>query len=111
MVNPLVDNLAVRPWTPTGRSDGLQFTDAIARHPNVFGNPGSAGSPPATTRRRRPAYGIVTDEGLLGPNHYLAVAIEYLYAPPSWPAGIAVGKTVVSSSIIDRVVAVGRQLR
>lgn len=58
-------------------------------------------------------HGIVTpDEGLLNPNHYLAVAIEYLYTHrPSWPAGIAVGKTVVSSSIIDRVVAgIGRQL-
>lgn len=58
-------------------------------------------------------HGIVTpDEGLLNPNHYLAVAIHYLYTHRSaWPAGIAVGKTVVSSSIIDRVVAgIGRQL-
>jgi phosphoglucomutase len=58
-------------------------------------------------------HGIVTpDEGLLNPNHYLAVAIDYLYTHrPSWPAGIAVGKTAVSSSIIDRVVAgIGRQL-
>ncbi|MDT5350175.1 MAG: phosphoglucomutase, partial [Mycobacterium sp.] len=58
-------------------------------------------------------HGIVTpDEGLLNPNHYLAVAIDYLYTHrPSWPAGIAVAKTVVSSSIIDRVVAgIGRRL-
>ncbi|WP_158015921.1 phosphoglucomutase (alpha-D-glucose-1,6-bisphosphate-dependent) [Mycobacterium basiliense] len=58
-------------------------------------------------------HGIVTpDMGLLNPNHYLAVAIDYLYTHrPSWPAGIAVGKTAVSSSIIDRVVAgIGRQL-
>ena len=58
-------------------------------------------------------HGIVTpDAGLLNPNHYLAVAIDYLYTHrSSWPAGIAVGKTVVSSSIIDRVVAgIGRQL-
>ncbi|BBC64713.1 phosphoglucomutase, alpha-D-glucose phosphate-specific [Mycobacterium marinum] len=58
-------------------------------------------------------HGIVTpDEGLLNPNHYLAVAIDYLYTHrPSWPAGIAVGKTAVSSSIIDRVVAgIGREL-
>src|SRR6516164_4963611 len=42
----------------------------------------------------------------MNPNHYLAAAIEYLYTHrPSWPAGIAVGKTAVSSSIIDRVVA------
>lgn len=58
-------------------------------------------------------HGIVTpDAGLLNPNHYLAVAIDYLYTHrPSWPAGIAVGKTAVSSSIIDRVVAgMGRKL-
>jgi len=58
-------------------------------------------------------HGIVTpDEGLLNPNHYLAVAIDYLYTHrTSWPAGIAVGKTAVSSSIIDRVVAgLGRKL-
>ncbi|MDT5219919.1 MAG: phosphoglucomutase [Mycobacterium sp.] len=58
-------------------------------------------------------HGIVTpDEGLLNPNHYLAVAIDYLFTHrPGWPAGIAVGKTAVSSSIIDRVVAgIGREL-
>ena len=51
-------------------------------------------------------HGIVTpDGGLLNPNHYLAVAIDYLYTNrPSWPASTAVGKTAVSSSIIDRVV-------
>ena len=58
-------------------------------------------------------HGIVTpDGGLLNPNHYLAVAIDYLYTHRSdWPAGVAVGKTAVSSSIIDRVVAgLGRTL-
>ena len=52
-------------------------------------------------------HGIVTpDAGLMNPNHYLAAAIDYLYTHrPAWPAGIAVGKTAVSSSIIDRVVA------
>jgi phosphoglucomutase len=58
-------------------------------------------------------HGIVTpDGGLLNPNHYLAVAIEYLYANrPGWPGSTAVGKTAVSSSIIDRVVAgMGRKL-
>ena len=58
-------------------------------------------------------HGIVTpDAGLLNPNHYLAVAIDYLYSHrPSWPSSTAVGKTVVSSSIIDRVVAgLGRKL-
>ncbi|MFD6134794.1 phosphoglucomutase (alpha-D-glucose-1,6-bisphosphate-dependent) [Isoptericola sp. NPDC060257] len=59
-------------------------------------------------------HGIVTpDAGLMNPNHYLAVAIEYLYggARPGWPGGTAVGKTLVSSALIDRVVAgLGRTL-
>jgi phosphoglucomutase len=58
-------------------------------------------------------HGIVTpDGGLLNPNHYLAVAIEYLYAHrPGWPAAAAVGKTLVSSSMIDRVTeGLGREL-
>ena len=52
-------------------------------------------------------HGIVTpDGGLLNPNHYLAVAIDYLYRHRSgWPAAAAVGKTLVSSSMIDRVAA------
>jgi phosphoglucomutase len=50
-------------------------------------------------------HGIVTpDAGLMNPNHYLAVAIDYLYRHRGdWPAQAAVGKTMVSSSIIDRV--------
>jgi phosphoglucomutase len=58
-------------------------------------------------------HGIITaDDGLLNPNHYLAVAISYLLEHrPDWPAGAAVGKTLVSSSMIDRVVAaLGRRL-
>jgi phosphoglucomutase len=58
-------------------------------------------------------HGIVTpDGGLMNPNHYLATAITYLFAHrPDWPAGAKVGKTVVSSSLIDRVVAsLGREL-
>ena len=58
-------------------------------------------------------HGIVTpDAGLMNPNHYLAVAIDYLCTHrPDWPGGVAVGKTVVSSSIIDRVVGgLGRTL-
>ena len=58
-------------------------------------------------------HGIVTpDGGLLNPNHYLAVAIDYLYTHrPDWPSSTAVGKTAVSSSIIDRAVAgLGRKL-
>ena len=59
-------------------------------------------------------HGIVTpDAGLMNPNHYLAVAIDYLAsgARPGWREDAAVGKTLVSSSMIDRVVAAaGRRL-
>ncbi|MGN6218807.1 MAG: phosphoglucomutase (alpha-D-glucose-1,6-bisphosphate-dependent) [Microbacterium sp.] len=58
-------------------------------------------------------HGIVTpDAGLMNPNHYLAVAIDYLYSHrPEWPADAAVGKTLVSSMIIDRVAeSLGRPL-
>ncbi len=57
-------------------------------------------------------HGIVTPSGLMNPNHFLAVAIHYLLTHrPRWPAHAAVGKTLVSSSMIDRVVAqLGRRL-
>ena len=52
-------------------------------------------------------HGIVTPSaGLMNPNHYLAVAIDYLLTHrPQWPAAAVVGKTLVSSALIDRVVA------
>ncbi|MBV8049957.1 MAG: alpha-D-glucose phosphate-specific phosphoglucomutase [Acidobacteriaceae bacterium] len=59
-------------------------------------------------------HGIVTPvAGLMNPNHYLAVAIRYLVTHrPEWRPTVAVGKTVVSSSLIDRVVEkLGRELR
>lgn len=58
-------------------------------------------------------HGIVTPSaGLMNPNHYLAVAIHYLLGHrPQWPAAAAIGKTLVSSGLIDRVVAAaGRRL-
>ncbi|MFD7933442.1 phosphoglucomutase (alpha-D-glucose-1,6-bisphosphate-dependent) [Streptomyces sp. NPDC059755] len=58
-------------------------------------------------------HGIVTpDAGLMNPNHYLAAAIGYLYAHRGqWPADAGIGKTLVSSSMIDRVAAdLGRRL-
>ncbi len=58
-------------------------------------------------------HGIVArSAGLLNPNHYLAVAISYLFGNrPGWPANAAVGKTLVSSSMIDRVAKhLGRKL-
>ena len=58
-------------------------------------------------------HGIVTpDGGLMNPNHYLAVAIQYLYSHrPEWSADAAIGKTLVSSSMIDLVAeSIGRRL-
>ena len=58
-------------------------------------------------------HGIVTpDAGLMNPNHYLAVAVDYLFSHrKNWPASAAVGKTLVSSTMIDRVVqGLGREL-
>jgi phosphoglucomutase len=58
-------------------------------------------------------HGIVTrSAGLMNPNHYLAVAINYLFRNrPGWPSQAAIGKTLVSSSLIDRVAAdLGRTL-
>lgn len=49
-------------------------------------------------------HGIVTPDGLMNPNHFLAVAIEYLFTHRGgWPAAAKIGKTLVSSSLIDRV--------
>ncbi|MEO7070537.1 MAG: phosphoglucomutase (alpha-D-glucose-1,6-bisphosphate-dependent), partial [Nostocoides sp.] len=58
-------------------------------------------------------HGIVTPDGLMNPNHYLSVAIAYLYggARPGWQADGFIGKTLVSSSMIDRVATdLGRTL-
>ncbi|KXF81431.1 phosphoglucomutase (alpha-D-glucose-1,6-bisphosphate-dependent) [Enterovibrio coralii] len=57
-------------------------------------------------------HGIVTPSGLMNPNHYLAVCIDYLYQHrPQWGSEVGVGKTLVSSAIIDKVVAsLGRKL-
>lgn len=51
-------------------------------------------------------HGIVDANGLMNPNHFLAVCIDYLITHrPEWPASLNIGKTLVSSSMIDRVVA------
>ncbi|WP_339074206.1 phosphoglucomutase (alpha-D-glucose-1,6-bisphosphate-dependent) [Teredinibacter turnerae] len=57
-------------------------------------------------------HGIVTPTGLMNPNHYLAVAIQYLFSHRTqWSSDLAIGKTLVSSSMIDRVASsLGRQL-
>jgi phosphoglucomutase len=58
-------------------------------------------------------HGIVTPSGLMNPNHYLAVAVQYLLTHrENWPQSVAVGKTLVSSAMIDRVVQkLGRRLQ
>ncbi len=62
----------------------------------------ACGNDPDTDR-----HGIVTrSSGLMNPNHYLSVAVEYLFRNrPDWPVGAKVGKTVVTSSMVDRVAA------
>jgi len=57
-------------------------------------------------------HGIVTTSGLMKPNHYLAAAISYLFDHrPSWPARCGIGKTMVTSAMIDRLAArLGRRL-
>jgi phosphoglucomutase len=56
-------------------------------------------------------HGIVTPSGLMNPNHFLAVCIDYLFKHRDWQQNIDVGKTLVSSALIDRVVAdLGRNL-
>ncbi|MEO2265840.1 phosphoglucomutase (alpha-D-glucose-1,6-bisphosphate-dependent) [Pseudoalteromonas sp. YIC-656] len=50
-------------------------------------------------------HGIVTKDGLMNPNHFLAVAIDYLTTHRDWGKDVKVGKTLVSSAIIDKVVA------
>jgi len=58
-------------------------------------------------------HGVVTPHGgLMNPNHYLAVAVEYLFSRrPNWPAGALVGKTLVTSSMVDRVArSLGRKV-
>ncbi|MQA78886.1 MAG: alpha-D-glucose phosphate-specific phosphoglucomutase [Streptosporangiales bacterium] len=111
VVNPLVD--------PTWRFMTLDWDGRIRMDC-------SSPSAMASLIRQRDAYdiatgndadadrhGIVTpDAGLLNPNHFLAVAIDYLYrSRADWPAGAAIGKTLVSSAMIDRVADdLGRRL-
>ncbi|WES63008.1 phosphoglucomutase (alpha-D-glucose-1,6-bisphosphate-dependent) [Microbacter sp. GSS18] len=111
VVNPEVD--------PTWRFMTLDWDEKIRMDP-------SSPSAMASLVARREEYDILTgndadadrhgivtpDAGLMNPNHYLAVAIDYLCAHrPGWPASASVGKTLVSSMIIDRVVAAeGRAL-
>lgn len=88
--------------SPTAMANLIRMMEGGAAYDVGFGNDADADR-----------HGIVTpDGGLMNPNHFLSVAISYLFAHrPQWGAHVAVGKTLVSSSMIDRVVAdLGRTL-
>ena len=111
VVNPLVDpqwGFMTLDWDEKIRMDpsSASVMASVVRHQNEFdivtGNDADADR-----------HGIVTpDGGLMNPNHFLAVAIQYLYTNrPGWRADAAIGKTLVSSSMIDRVAeSLGRRL-
>ncbi|MFI6323076.1 phosphoglucomutase (alpha-D-glucose-1,6-bisphosphate-dependent) [Nonomuraea sp. NPDC050556] len=111
VVNPLVDatwRFMTLDWDGKIRMDCSSPYAMASLIANRFSYDISTGNDADADR-----HGVVTpDGGLLNPNHYLAVAISYLYGHrPGWPSGASVGKTLVSSSMIDRVVtSLGRQL-
>jgi phosphoglucomutase len=135
-VDPL-GGAAVRYWEPINRSYGLDIAvvnpavdptfafmtvDHDGRIRMDCSSPYAMAGLVGLKDRYRVAFGndpdadrhgiVVPSVGLMNPNHYLAVAIRYLLTHrEQWPAGAAVGKTLVSSSMIDRVVAsLGRTL-
>lgn len=88
--------------SPSAMANLIQMMQGGSAYDLAFGNDADADR-----------HGIVTpDGGLMNPNHFLAAAIAYLFANrPGWGPDVAVGKTLVSSSMIDRVVAgMGRRL-
>jgi phosphoglucomutase len=111
VVNPLVDptwRFMTLDWDGKIRMDCssphamASLIDARDRYEIATGNDADADR-----------HGIVTpDAGLMNPNHFLAAAIDYLFTHrPEWSPNAAIGKTLVSSSMIDRVAsALGRQL-
>jgi phosphoglucomutase len=128
-VDPL-GGAAVHYWEPIRRLYGLDITVVNSRVDPTFGfmtvdhdgkirmdcsSPWAMANLVALKDRFQVAFGndpdsdrhgiVTASRGLLNPNHYLAVAIRYLLTHrPGWPATTAVGKTLVSSSMIDRVV-------
>jgi len=120
VVNPLVDptwRFMTLDWDGKIRMDCSSPFAMAALVESVTGGGGHRSGPRYDVATGNDAdadrHGIVTpDGGLLNPNHFLAVAVDYLCAHrDGWPAGVAIGKTVVSSSLIDRVVeSLGRRL-
>jgi phosphoglucomutase len=120
VVNPQVDprwSFMTLDWDGKIRMD-CSSPWAMASLVRTMAGDGAGGNAPYDLATGNDAdadrHGIVTaDAGLMNPNHYLAVAIEYLNsgARPQWRAGAAIGKTLVSSALIDRVAAsLGRTL-
>jgi phosphoglucomutase len=117
VVNPLVDptwRFMTLDWDGKIRMDCsspwamASLIDRMAAGPSGSGYDVATGNDADADR-----HGIVTpDDGLMNPNHFLAVAIDYLFTHRAgWPETAAVGKTLVSSTMIDRVAAsIGRRL-
>ena len=110
VVNPLVDptwRFMTLDWDGKIRMDCSSpsaMASLIAPQGRVRTSPPATTPTPTGTASSRPT------AGLMNPNHYLAVAIRYLYGGgrPDWPADAAIGKTLVSSSMIDRVAGARR---
>ncbi len=115
VVNPLVDRtfrFMTLDWDGKIRMD-CSSPSAMASLIELMDSSGDAFDVATGNDTDSDRHGIVTpDGGLMNPNHYLAVAISYLYAHrEDWPRDAAIGKTLVSSSMIDRVAAsLGRTL-
>ncbi|MCW2697441.1 MAG: pgm, partial [Modestobacter sp.] len=115
VVNPLVDptwRFMTLDWDGKIRMD-CSSPSAMASLVRLVGSDQSSYDVATGNDADADRHGIVTpDGGLLNPNHFLDVAISYLFSHrPEWGPGTAVGKTLVSSSLIDRVVAdLGRRL-
>ena len=115
VVNPLVDptwRFMTLDWDGKIRMD-CSSPNAMASLVRRDGGPAAPYDIATGNDADSDRHGIVTpDAGLLNPNHFLAVAIDYLYSHrDGWGADAAVGKTLVSSSMVDRVAeSLGRRL-
>ncbi len=105
-MNPLVDatwRFMTLDWDGKIRMDCSSpsaMASLVAQKDSSRSRPATTPTPTGTASSRR-------TRGLMNPNHYLAVAIQYLFggARAGWPSGAQIGKTLVSSSMIDRVAA------
>jgi phosphoglucomutase len=116
VVNPLVDGtfrFMTLDWDGKIRMDCSSPYAMASLIDRVTGDAGAGYAIATGNDADADRHGVVTpDGGLMNPNHYLSVAIGYLFSHrPRWPAQAGIGKTLVSSSMIDRVAAdLGRRL-